>query len=76
LPFQTLHIVEMKKNRAATQSARAAQNAALARLLILEGVFGGDVFLWKEFLHSEATARQRKEDGEWVEEMIRTLQSS
>jgi hypothetical protein len=66
----------MKKHRAATRSARAAQNAALARLLILEGVFGGDVFLWEGFLDSEATARQRKEDGEWVEEMIRTLQSS
>lgn len=63
----------MKKNPAATPPTRTVQNDALARLLILEGVFGGDIFLWKEFLESEATERQRKVDGAWVDERARTI---
>jgi hypothetical protein len=63
----------MKPYPAPAKSAKAIDIDSLARWLVLERVFGGDASLWREYLDSEATPRQRQEDGAWVDQIIRSM---
>jgi hypothetical protein len=66
----------MKKHPVPAKTGNATELDSLAHWLVLEGVFGGDASLWRDYLESEATARQRQEDGAWVDQMMRRMECS
>jgi hypothetical protein len=63
----------MKQYRVPAKTVKATELDSVAHWLVLEAVFGGDATLWREYLDTEATTRQRQEDGAWVDQLMRTM---